>query len=82
MSNQRIAVPGPAIMDPFSVAPRLDQAGAFEMSQVSRDFRLHYPECIGQLANACLAACEQIQQPQPCRIRQDFKEDRRFSISL
>src|SRR5438128_804969 len=80
MPDERIAMPRPAIMDPFAVAPRFHQAGPAEMSQVSRDFWLDHPQGIGQFANASVAAREQIEQAQPGRISQRLKQKCRLTV--
>jgi hypothetical protein len=47
-------------MHPFTVAPRFHQAGSRQVSQVTRYFRLHYAQSIGQLADTGFAGREQI----------------------
>jgi hypothetical protein len=46
---------------------------------VPRHLRLDYAEDIGQLADAGFAAAQQIKQPQPGWIGQDFKKRGRFA---
>jgi hypothetical protein len=68
MPHERIAMSCPPVMHPLPVPLRLDQAGAFQMPQMSRDFRLHDAQRVGQLADARLSAGEEIEQTQARRI--------------
>lgn len=72
--HQWIAMLRPSVMHPFSVACCFYQAGALQVSEVTRHFGLHYAQGIGQFADTGLATGEQIQQTQPCRIGQGSKK--------
>jgi hypothetical protein len=77
--HQRIAVPRPAIVDPFPAPSGIYQTGALKPGKMSRYFGLNDPKCIGQFANAGLSAGEQIEQAQASRIGQCFKKNCRFA---
>src|ERR1700704_4335862 len=50
----------PAVMDPFALTARGDEADALEVSEVAGNFRLHHAKAIGQMADAELALRQQI----------------------
>ena len=80
VTNKRIAMLHPAIMHPFAIATCFHQADPLQVSQVTRHFRLHHAQRIGQFADTGFARGEQVQQTQPRRIRQRFEKKRRRSI--
>jgi len=55
MVDEWISLLRPAVMHPFSIAARFHQTGALEVREVSRHFRLHHAQCVGQFADARLA---------------------------
>ena len=77
MPHEWIALSCPAVVHPFSVAPRFDQSCTFQARQVPRHLRLDDAKGIGQLADAGFAAAQQIKQAQPSWIGQGFKKPRR-----
>ena len=82
VSDERVALRRPAIMDPFTVASRLDEPGTSEMTQMPGDLRLDHTQGIGQFADAGLAAREQIEQTQPGRVGQRLEQKRRRAVFL
>ncbi len=71
----------PAIIRPFAIPPCVHQTGAFQLSQMSRHFRLDEAERISQVANAGLAAGQQIEQTQSGWLGQSFEQESRRAIS-
>ncbi len=55
-------------MDPFAIAPRLDQACPLQLGEMPGYLRLDHAQGIGQLADTRIAANEQVKQAQPCSI--------------
>lgn len=70
----------PAVVRPFPVTACFHKSGVFEMREMTRHFRLHYAQGIGQFADTGFAAGQQVQQTQPRRIGQNSKEEDRFTI--
>ena len=60
-ARQGVRVFGPTIVHPFPVSPGLDESGAFEIREMSRNLRLDYVEGVSQMTDAHLAARKEIQ---------------------
>ena len=52
----------------------LDQFAAEEVSEVARDGGLRHPENLGDITDAELTGCQQIQDTNPGGVRESFKE--------
>jgi|GEM_PF-4007225 len=72
----------PAVMDPFALTPRGDEADALEVSKVAGNLRLHHAKAIGQMADADFAMRQQIEQPQSIGITQAAQEANKIAMQI
>lgn len=63
-----------SVVHPFAFAPCRHDARPAQVGQVARDFRLAHSQDFYKIANTDFTVANQVQQPQPCRIRKRAKQ--------
>ena len=63
------------VVHPAPLPPRGDKAGAAEVGQVARNFRLADSEGLDEIADAYLLVGEEVEQAQPSLVGQGAEED-------
>jgi hypothetical protein len=61
-------------MHPFAVAPRGDDAGAAQIGQMARDFRLRQVLRFDQITDADLVTVHKVEQPPPRAVGQSAEK--------
>ena len=69
------------VMHPRSVSARVDETGAAQTGEVSRDRRLRKSQRTVDVADAHLTRCQETKDAEPCRVAQGAVHPRKFMNS-